>query len=534
VEQLEQRLERLLGMTSPNLDPAIIPAGLVIDRHEIGPEGMIVDAHGGAFASVCPTCGTASSSVHSHYSRRLLDLPAHGRCLTIRLSARRFRCRTSNCDRKVFTERFGDGAVASHARRSTRLELLIHAVAVSLGGRPGERLALRLSTPVSADTLVRILRRRAAPTPDTVRVVGIDDFAWRQGQRYGTIVCDLEKRRVIDLLPDREGGTIAAWLRERPGIEVVCRDRGGGSREGATAGAPQALQIADRWHLLENATTAFLDIVRRHMGAIRRAVAHGDIDPTTLSAAQRQQWAGWKHREKANRTVQDQHRRGLSLKAIVRTTGLSRQTVRRILRGTRDDVFRSRESSLDPWIERLETEWNTGCHNGAELWRRLRNAGFGGGLRVVTEWATRKRRSVACPPPVALAPSAVPSSRVLVRLLTSERDCRSTEALRIRVAVESAAPTLVTARNLLDRFGAMVASGKLDDLAPWLAAATGSEMGSFASGIAADRAAVSAAISEPWSNGQTEGQVTKLKLVKRQMYGRGKVDLLRARLVQAA
>ena len=130
--------------------------------------------------------------------------------------------------------------------------------------------------------------------------------------------------------------------------------------------------------------------------------------------------------------------------------------------------------------------------------------------------------------------AVVALSRVLARLLTSERDCRSTEALRIRLAVESATPALVTARNLLDRFGAMVASGKLDDFAPWLAAATDSEMGSFASGIAADRAAVSAAISEPWSNGQTEGQVTRLKLVKRQMYGRGKVDLLRARLVQAA
>lgn len=228
------------------------------------------------------------------------------------------------------------------------------------------------------------------------------------------------------------------------------------------------------------------------------------------------------------------HRRGESLRAIVRTTGLSRQTVRRILRGTRDDVFRSRESSLDRWAERLEAEWGTGCRNGAELWRRLREAGFGGSLRVVTEWATRKRRSAARPERTGLPPIAAPSSRVVARLLTSERDCRSAEALRIRVAVESACPALVVARNLLDRFAAMVASAKPDDLASWLAAGAESEMASFASGIAADRAAVLAAITEPWSNGQTEGQVTKLKLVKRQMYGRGKIDLLRARLVQAA
>jgi transposase len=205
--------------------------------------------------------------------------------------------------------------------------------------------------------------------------------------------------------------------------------------------------------------------------------------------------------------------------------------VRRILRGTRDDVFRSRESSLDPWLERLEAEWAGGCRNGAELWRRPRDAGFGGGLRVVTEWATRKRRSAARPGRTGLA---APSSRIVARLLTSERDCRSAEALRIRVVVESACPALVTARNLVDRFAAMVASGKPDDFAPWLAASTDSEMASFAAGIAADRAAVLAAITEPWSNGQTEGQVTRLKLVKRQMYGRAKVDLLRARLVGAA
>jgi transposase len=521
-------------MPSMSLDATIVPAGLVVDRHEIDPEGVIVHAHGCASASACPACGTASSSVHSHYSRCLLDLPARGRRLTIRLSARRFRCRAGTCERKVFSERFGAGAVASHARRSTRLDLLLHAIAVALGGRPGERFALRLSTPVSADTLIRILRRRAAPTPDTVRVIGIDDFAWRQGQRYGTVVCDLEKRCVIDLLPDREGGTVAAWLREWPGIEVVCRDRGGGYREGAAAGAPHALQVADRWHLLENATAAFLDIVRRHMPAIRHAVAHGDVDPATLSAAERRQWAGWQRREEANRTVQDLHRQGESLRAIVKTTGLSRQTVRRILRGTRDDVFRSRESSLDAWVERLEAEWSAGCPNGAELWRRLRNAGFGGSLRVVTEWTTRKRRSAARPEQAGLAPIAAPSSRVVARLLTSERDSRSSEALRIRVAVESACPALVTARNLLDRFRTMLASGKPDDCGPWLAAAEDSEMASFASGIAADRAAVLAAVTEPWSNGQTEGQVTKLKLVKRQMYGRGKVDLLRARLVQAA
>lgn len=521
-------------MTSKRPVAKLAPTGLIIDRQEIGPSGIVFHAHGDDSCSFCPLCGVASSAVHSRYERRLLDLPAYGRRLMIRLSARRFRCRTADCERKVFTERFISGSVVMYARRSTRLDDLLHIIAVALGGRPGERLAERLSTPVSADTLIRLLRRRAAPTPATVRVVGIDDFAWQRGQRYGTILCDLEKRRVIDLLPDREGATVAAWLKQRPDIEVVCRDRGVGFKEGATVGAPQALQVADRWHLLENATAAFLDVVRRHMGTIRQAVAHDDVDPETLSCAQMRQWSGFERRKEVNRTIADRHGRGESIKAIVRTSGLSRQTVRRILRGTRDDIFRSRESSLDRWAHQLETEWSGGCRNGADLWRRLKAAGFGGSQRVVTEWTTRRRRAVSCSAPASVGRIAVPSSRIVARLLTCERDARSAEALRIRVAVETACPALVAARTILDRFKTMVASGKFGHLDPWLADAAETEMVSFANGISADRAAVSAAITETWSNGQTEGQVTRLKLVKRQMYGRAKVDLLRARLMSAA
>ena len=243
-----------------------------------------------------------------------------------------------------------------------------------------------------ADTLLRLLRRRAVPTPSTARVVGIDDFAWLKGQRYGTIVCDLERRRTIDLLPDREGATVANWLADHPDVEIVCRDRGGGYREGADKGAPQALQIADRWHLLENGTAAFVEAVKRQMRHLRRAII-----PDVLTAAEKLQWIGWQRRDEINEMVRGLHGQGRSIKAIVRTTGVSRQTVRRILAGTRDDVFRSRETTLDRWAETLNANWNGGCRNGSELWRRLRAAGFGGSLRVVTEWTTRRRRATrAC------------------------------------------------------------------------------------------------------------------------------------------
>lgn len=325
----------------------LAPAGLVVDRHEIGVAGIVVHAHGASPTSTCPACGLASSSIHSRYSRSLGDLPAHGRRLGIRLSARRFRCRNAACERRVFTERFAPDLIQAHARRTSRLDVLIHAIALALGGRPGERLAERLSMPVSADTLLRLLRRRATPTPSDVRVVGIDDFAWLKGQRYGTIICDLERRCTIDLLPDREGGTVANWLAKQPGIEIVCRDRGSGYREGAAKGAPKALKVADRWHLLENATAAFVEAVKRRMGDLRRAIAGDGVDPEALSAAEKKQWAGWQHRDEVNGTVRSLHGQGHSIKGIVRMTGVSRQTVCRILAGTRDDVFRSRETTLD-------------------------------------------------------------------------------------------------------------------------------------------------------------------------------------------
>ena len=338
----------------------LAPAGLVVDRHEIGTAGIVVHVHGASPTSACPACGLASSSVHSRYGRTLGDLPAHGRRLGIRLAARRFRCRNAACERRVFTERFAPDLIESRARRTSRLDVLTHAIALALGGRPGERLAGRLSMPVSADTLLRLLRRRAPPTPSNVRVVGFDDFAWLKGQRYGTIICDLERRRTIDLLPDREGGTVADWLAARPGLEIVCRDRGSGYREGAAKGAPQALKVADRWHLLENATAAFVEAVKRRMGDLRRAITGDGVDPEALSAAEKKQWAGWQRRDEVNGTVRSLHGQGHSIKGIVRTTGVSRQTVRRILAGTRDDVFRSRETMLDRWAERLSAEWGRG------------------------------------------------------------------------------------------------------------------------------------------------------------------------------
>lgn len=333
---------------------------------------------------------------------------------------------------------------------------------------------------------------------------------------------------MIDLLPDREPATLEAWLRAHPGIQVVARDRNGGYGGATTRALPEAVQIADRWHLLENASAAFLAAVQRSMPAIRKAIGARILDPNLLTAAERLQYAGFQRRHQTNQMVRTMAGEEFPIKRIVRSTGLSRKLVRQILRGEREDVFRIRESSLTPWLPRLEREWNSGCRNGAELWRRLRVGGFRGSLRVVGEWATRQRRAGQAVPSGG---GKSPPARSIARLLTIGRDHLS-RADAVQVArIEAALPALVTARALTNRFTDMVRNGREDVLADWLDEAEDSLIASFARGLRRDCGAVAAALREPWSNGQTEGQINRLKTLKRQMYGRANIDLLRARLV---
>ena len=291
---------------------------------------------------------------------------------------------------------------------------------------------------------------------------------------------------------------------------------------------PHAVQVADRWHLIENASRAFLDFVSKSMRQIRKAIGAARIDPRLLTYAEKLQYEGFQRREETNASILSLAQEGVALREIVRRTGYSRGLIRRILRGQRSDIFRTRPSSLEPYLPWLDEQWTAGCRNGLALWRALRERGFRGCRGVVSEWSARRKRADKAD---AGAIGRAPSARTIARLLTVGRDQLSKAQTITVAAIECSVVALAEARDILEQFQGIIRRRALPELDAWLDRAARSLVAAFANGILKDRDAVQAAITSAWSNGQTEGQICKLKLVKRQMYGRGKIDLLQARVI---
>jgi transposase len=301
---------------------SLVPSGLVIESVSDSSDSIIIAVRAESGVAECPLCGARSSRIHSRYDRRAADLPCAGKEIRLRVITRRFVCEVPHCRRRIFAERFGDDVLPSRSRRTARLDCIVHHLGLVLGGRPAASFAKRLMLPVSNDTLLRVVRRRTALRTDPLTVVGIDDWAFRRNRRYGTIVCDLERRRIVTLLPDREVATVRAWLADHPGIKIVSRDRGGGYGEAVAKALPDAIQVADRWHLMENASAAFLDAVRKSMRAIRIATGTPTITPELLTSAEKLRYESYLRREDTNAAIAKLARDGLSIKQIVRRLGI--------------------------------------------------------------------------------------------------------------------------------------------------------------------------------------------------------------------
>ena len=531
----------------------------------------------------CPSCGCRSRWRHSYYQRIIADLACGGRGVTVSLRTRRFWCRVRWCRQQVFCERLPDLA-AAWARRSQRLRERLRAIAFRLGGEVGSQQADADGTPVSARTLLRLLRATPAPTTGLVRVLGIDDWARRKGHTYGTILVDLEAHQVVDLLPDRTAATVVTWLQAHPEVEVISRDRGGAYAEAARKGAPQAIQIADRWHLLCNLGDALERLLVRKLDSLRCAAAavaqrtepepgalalplgetaQGEIPPASLPAAPtdvapaptvaEQERAGSRQRRLARYDeVTALQAQGVGIATIAKRLGMARKTVRRFLRADRfpERVQRTGQSGrLASFEAYLQQRWEEGCQNASQLFREIKAQGYPGSTsyvgQVLGAWRveaapTGRRRVGAVLPPGA-------QRRVPPRSRRADRTPRQVRFLLLRhvadlnepdrayrAALLGNCPVVQTAQRLVAEFQRVVKTHDIGALASWLTSAQQSdvpELQGFALGVRQDRAAVEAGITEPWSQGQTEGQVNRLKKIKRTMYGRANFDLLRLRVL---
>lgn len=518
---------------------------------------LVVEASSKARSAVCPECSCRSRRVHGLYIRSPADLPVSDRGVGLRLRVRRFRCLNSACPRQTFAEPFTN-LVTRYARRTDRLAASQVRTGLSAGAEAGARLLGDLRMPTSPDTVLRLLHRHPVPEAETPRVLGIDDWAWRKGRSWGTILIDLETRRPVDLLPDRTSTTVSAWLREHPGVEVVARDRSTEYARAISEGAPNAAQVADRWHLLHN----LRQVLVRHLTSARgrlkslpgtenlpsdgaRVRRRSPAEQEVSSAARNRHLA--RYTEARRLHAED----GLNILQIARTLRISRTTVRKYLVA---DAFpeRSRHSVppsiLAPYQEYLNARWVGGVRSARGLWLEIQALGYPGSMRPVSRWAqgrrtephpcTRRDHLETClaPPDATPRRGRLPSTRRLAWLLV--RDSETLDEVETVVLTHVRQDAEIAALHDLARsYTRMVRDKQPEALDRWLKASSTSGISavvSFGEGLRRDYSAVRAALAEPWSSGQAEGQINRLKMLKRQMYGRAGFDLLRKRVLCAA
>jgi transposase len=551
-------------MPSPTL-PFSLP-GCVIDAIRTVDFKLLIVAHTISESAQCPRCHHASTHTHSHYLRTVRDLPISDWTASLLLQVRRFRCRQPGCPQQTFAERLPE-LVPYRAQRTIRFTHRLYGLALASSGEAGARVARQAKLPTSPDTLLRIIRAIPSPAAAAPRVLGVDDFALQKGHIYGSILVDLEQRQPVDLLPDRTADTFATWLRGHPGVGVIARDRSTEYARGATAGAPAAIQVADRWHILKNHREALERMLNRlHADLSRMLVSGSPTTPPSSNLVQARlrplrmpsraehtaRQASHARRMQRYQQVRTLVAQGHSILQIATQLGMSRTTVTAFARATtfpERAIQPGQASILDPYTAYLTQRWAEGETNASQLWRELQTQGYAGIRKQVARWVQTHRTVPAAAAPkkygfrthrmattsstAAAATPALAAPRQLVWLLLHSPSQLNAEDAALLVRLQQH-PDVCQAQELAQVFQAMVRQQRPEAFDGWLnaCAVSGiSELQSFAKGLAHEDASIRAALCMPWSSGQVEGQVTRLKLIKRQMYGRAKFDLLRQRVL---
>jgi transposase len=513
----------------------------------------------------CPVCRFPTRRIHSRYMRTVADLPWGPWHVVLHWRVRKFCRANGRCPRRIFTERLLP-FVDPWARRTQRLMHRLVPIAMALGGRAGVRLSRALGLAVSRHTLLRLLRRLPLPAFATPQVLGVDDWAYRKRQTYGTMLIDLERRQPLALLPDREAKTVALWLQAHPGVGVIARDRFRAYADGARQGAPDAIQVADRFHLLQNLAEALeqvLDAHRNTLAAVNAALRQAPVARPDNTVAvlvpppspSRMVHGLAQQRQAQRRALHQQlwgfHQQGWSGWAIAQQLGIGKNTVYRYLRTATLPERKRRadrgRSILTPYHADLLDRWHAGHRDALRLFQELQRRGHAGSYPTVARYARRLRQAQGQarhhrPPRQTLPAVTEPSYRQLtarratwlvLRRPERQNDNEADQLAQLQAQHPEAAAAIALAQD----FARLVRERQPDQLDPWLARAAASPLTPLqrvAKGIRDDYEAVKAGVTLPWSTGPVEGHINRLKTLKRQMFGRATLELLQQRFLLVA
>lgn len=575
-----------------------LPAGMCIESIEKTETDLVVSVVSTHPTSCCPLCSWPSSWVHSSYHRSVRDVPCGGQNVRLSLTVRKFFCRNAGCQRKIFTERFPT-FVEPWAKMTVRLCEEIQAIGLSTSGSLGTRLAARLGISTSWMTVLRRMMDLPTAAAGSVVALGIDDFSFRRGRKFGTILVDLDLHQVIDVLAERSSQTSANWMRGHPEIDYVSRDRGKDYAQGASEGAPQATQISDRFHLMKN----FVEAIEAEVSRCYKHLRQAQLPLPTPSLPQADEWRpapdADAERKRLARLADKQERfvqvkdllsHGLSPKEIaqrlaipvrtvyrwqerevcpahqpqrkqqtdkqkrfeqakaLRLRGLSQKEiagrlaigVRTVQRWQGRETYpasqprRKRRSIFDPYAPYVLSRWQQGGRDVSLLWQEIQEQGFRGSLHTVYRFVKALRQeSVSLPAPSVLDRVAV--QKAIWLIARPYEKLKAIERTDLQELCQ-ASQELAALHTLAQSFGQIVRKREGHRLQDWMKQVAESgfrDVKRFAQGLERDKEEVLAGLTQAYSNGQVEGQINKLKLIKRQGYGRAGFPLLRQRVLHA-